>query len=302
MTDVRPSFHELADGVFAYIQPPGGWCLNNAGLVTGGGTTILVDTAATEARARRLREHVLKVSPHGADLLVNTHHHGDHIFGNAQFAPGATVVAHDQARTEMIEAGLGLRQLWPEVDWGETPLVLPSLTFRDTVTLHAGGLRVQLIHVGPAHTTNDVVAWLPEQRVLFAGDVLMSGTTPFCLMGSIEGSIRAVERLRALGARTIVPGHGAVSGPEILGATERYLRWVQALAREGVAAGRSPLKSAHAADLGEFAELLDTERLVCNLHRAYWEIAGQPLGTPIDILPPFQDMVAYHGRLPACHA
>ncbi|MGI9002129.1 MAG: MBL fold metallo-hydrolase [Pseudonocardia sp.] len=73
-------------------------------------------------------------------------------------------------------------------------MVLPALTFRDAVTIHAGELCLEVFHVGPAHTTNDVVVWVPERRVLFAGDIVMSGVTPFCLMGSIQGSLRAVER------------------------------------------------------------------------------------------------------------
>ncbi|MGI9000112.1 MAG: MBL fold metallo-hydrolase [Pseudonocardia sp.] len=181
-----PGLQEIADGVFAYVQPNGGWCLNNAGLVVDAGTSVLVDTVATQARAIRLREAVVGVAGAGPDILVTTHHHGDHVFGNAQFVPGATIVAHEQTRVEMIRAGLGLRELWPDVEWGDTPVVLPALTFRDAVTIHAGELCLELFHLGPAHTTNDVVVWVPERRVLFAGDIVMSGVTPFCLMGSIQ--------------------------------------------------------------------------------------------------------------------
>lgn len=297
-----PTLQQVANDVFAYIQPNGGWCLSNAGLVRGAGGSALIDTAATEIRARRLRGEVARVIPAGPDLLVNTHHHGDHVFGNALFSPPATIVGHERMREEMIESGTGLRQLFPDVDWGETRLAPPTLTFRDTITIHAGDIRLELIHVGPAHTTNDVVVWLPEREVLFTGDVVMNGATPFCLMGSIEGSLRAIDRLRGLGARTIVTGHGPVSGPEVFDVTESYLRWVQRLTEETVPEGRSPLDAARSADLGEFADLLDTERLVGNLHRARAEYDGRPLGEPIDVLTGFQEMVAYNGGRPACFA
>jgi cyclase len=297
-----PSLQQVASDVFAYIQPDGGWCLSNAGLVAGAGTSVLVDTAATETRARRLRGEVARVIPAGPDLLVNTHHHGDHVFGNALFAPPATVVAHERTREEMIESGSGLRRLWPNVDWGDTRLIPPALTFRDTVTVHAGELRLELIHVGPAHTTNDVVVWIPEREVLFCGDVVMAGATPFCLMGSIEGSLRAIDRLRALGARTIVAGHGPVSGPEVFETAEAYLRWIQRTTETNVRDGRTPLEAARAADLGEYADLLDAERLVGNLHRAYAEHEGRPLGAPIDMLTAFKEMAVYNGGWPACFA
>jgi len=289
-----PYLDKLADGVFAYVQPEGGWCVSNAGIVTGGGTTILVDTAATESRARKLKD---AIGPARVNILVNTHHHGDHVFGNAQFAPAATIVAHDLAREEMPTAP-GLRNLWPDVDWGETPVTLPTLTFRDQVTLHAGDLRVELVHVGPAHTSNDVVAWIPEHGVLFAGDVVMSGVTPFCLMGSVAGSLRALARLNELGARTIVSGHGVVAGPETIDRTEQYLRWIDHLAADGLAAGLTPLEVARSADPRAFAELLDPERIVGNLHSAY----ADRTGTAVDILAGFQDMLTYHGGRPACHA
>ncbi|GGU59542.1 MBL fold metallo-hydrolase [Streptomyces lavendofoliae] len=296
------SLREVADGVYAFVQPDGGWCLNNAGLVVGEGRTVLVDTAATEARARRLRAEVERVAPGGADFVVNTHFHGDHTFGNGQFTPRAVVVAHEGTRADSAEAGLGLRQLWPGVEWGETPLVLPTLTFRGSLTLYAGDLRTELLHVGPAHTANDVVAWVPERSVLFTGDVVWSGVTPFVLFGSIGGSLRALDRMRALGARTVVPGHGPVGGPELLDETEDYLRWLQSLAEEGVRDGLTPLQAAHRADLGRFKELVDSERLVGNLHRAYAELDGLPPGARIDVLTSFQEMVAFHGALPACHA
>lgn len=302
-TTAPPELREVADGVFAYVQPGGGWCVNNAGLVAGGDTSLLVDTVATQRRATLLRDAIMAVTGRGPDLLLNTHHHGDHVFGNAAFTPAATVVAHARTRTEMAAAGLGLRQLFPAVDWGDTPLVLPVLTFTDAITVHAGDLSVELRHLGPAHTTNDVVAWVPRHRVLFTGDIVMSGVTPYCLMGSVTGSLAALARLRDLGVETVVPGHGPVGGPELFDATERYLRWVLELARQGRAAGVDSSEVARAAELGEFAELVDAERLVGNLDRAYADLATPTdLGGPIDIASSFHRMVAFHGGPLTCHA
>ncbi|MFJ5802523.1 MBL fold metallo-hydrolase [Streptomyces decoyicus] len=297
-----PTLRELADGVFVYEQPDGGWCLNNAGVITGGGRCVLVDTVATRARAERLRDEVTRVAPGGPDTVVNTHFHGDHVFGNSLFTPRATVISHEGTRSDMAESGLGLCHLWPDVDWGEVTLALPDQTFTERLTLRAGELSVELLHVGPAHTTDDVAVWVPERKVLFTGDVVWSQVTPYVLMGSLTGSLRALERLRALGPETVVCGHGPVAGPEVLDATEDYLRWVGRLAEDGLRAGRSPLETARATDLGRFAGLVDAERLVGNLHRAYAEATGLPPGARIDVAASFQEMVAYLGRLPACHA
>ncbi|MCX5250014.1 MBL fold metallo-hydrolase [Streptomyces sp. NBC_00201] len=298
-----PTLDQVADGVYAYVQPGGGWCVNNAGLIVGGEAAVLVDTAATEARTRRLREEVERVAPGGVDLVVNTHFHGDHTFGNGQFTPRAQIVAHEGTRADSAEAGLHLRGLWPQVEWGETPLTLPTVTFQDTLTLHPGsGVRAELHHIGPAHTANDVVVWLPDRSVLFAGDVVWSGVTPYVLMGSITGSLKALEWLRALRPRTVVPGHGPVGGPELLDFTEAYLRLVHRLAVHGLRDGLTPLQAAERADLGGFATLVDAERLVGNLHRAYAEQRGLSPGERLDVVASFKEMVAYQGGLPQCHA
>jgi cyclase len=293
---------EVADGVHVFEQPPGGWCLNNAGLVTGGGRALLVDTAATESRALRLKAEVERVVPGGPDLVVNTHFHGDHAFGNAHFTPRATVVAGRTTRGDMAEAGLGLCDLWPAVEWGPTRLVLPDLTFSGRITFHLGSLTAELSQAGPAHTADDTVVWVPERRVLFTGDIAWSGVTPFVLMGSVSGSLEALARLRSLEPEVVVPGHGPVGGPEVLDVTEAYLRRLHALAEEGLRAGRTPLETAHAAGHGEFGELLDPERLVGNLHRAYAELQGVLPGARIDVAAGFTEMVQFNGGLPQCRA
>ncbi len=297
-----PRLTEVADHVFAYLQPDGGWCLNNAGVVVADGRTALIDTAATEDRARALARAVSTVAPRPPRYVLNTHPHGDHTFGNFVFADEAVIIAHEGTRGEMAEAGLHLTGLWPDVRWGDLSVELPSLTFSRTATVHVGEIPVRMMHLGVAHTTNDSVVWLPDQGVLFTGDVVMSGTTPFCLTGSVAGSLEVIGRLRALGPRTVVSGHGPVGGPELFDIAEGYLRTVQRIAAEGLAAGLDPLTAAREADLGEYAGLLDSERLVPNLHRAYAEAGGAPPGQPLDIGLLFAEMVDINGGLPACHA
>lgn len=108
----------VAEDVHAYIQPDGSWCLNNAGLVVGDGRGVLIDTAATRARAERLRHEVEKILPGGPGTVVNTHFHGDHHFGNCVFAPTASVIAQEDVREQILRAGLDLQRIWPAVDWG----------------------------------------------------------------------------------------------------------------------------------------------------------------------------------------
>ncbi|MFI6522966.1 MBL fold metallo-hydrolase [Spirillospora sp. NPDC050679] len=298
-----PRLEEVADRVHAYIQPDGTWCLNNAGFLVGPEAVTVIDTAATEARARALRAAIASVTPLPVRTVVNTHFHGDHTYGNGVFAGEAVFVAHENCAAEMAEQGLLLTQLWTDVEWGDVRPVPPSITFTDRLTLHAGGTAVELVHPGPAHTTGDAVAWLPGPRVLFAGDLIFNGGTPFVLMGSVAGSLAALAGLRALRPERIVPGHGPVCGPDAIDRTEDYLRWLQGLARDGIAAGLPPLAVAREADLGPYREWTDPERLVGNLHRAYSEARGEPLGAPVEFLAAMLEMAEYNnGQIPTCLA
>ncbi|GAA2722910.1 MULTISPECIES: MBL fold metallo-hydrolase [Streptomyces] len=301
-TETEPYTVPLAPGVTAYVQPDGGWCLNNAGFVTDGGRTLLIDTAATERRALLLRDAVLASGAPLPSMVVNTHHHGDHTYGNCVFTPAATVVGHAACRSETLAAGLQLHVAWPQIDYGHVEVTAPDVTYTGTMTVHLGGTEVHLIHPGPAHTIGDTIVHLPQHGVVFTGDLVFNGGTPFAMMGSISGWLRALDVLRGLDARVVVPGHGRVTDPSAYDTVEAYLRRVQELARTAHAAGRTPLEAAREADLGEFAALQESERLVANIHRAYAELDGLPPGSPLDVPTVFGDMAQLNGGKPvACH-
>lgn len=295
---------EVSEDVFAYVQHDGSWWINNTGFLVGSRGVVSIDSCSTEARTTAYLETIAKVSDQPVRTLVNTHHHGDHTFGNYLF-PTATIVGQERSRAALQAWGLPhSAPYWTEVDWGGIELAPPFLTFEVSVTVYVDDLRCEVRHLGhPAHTDNDSVVWVPERRVLFGGDLLFHGGTPFMFQGSIAGALETLYELEQLGAETIVPGHGAVCGPEVFGDVGRYLRFVQDVATRGFAAGVSPLEAALDTDLGEFSGLLDSERIVGNLHRAYAEERGEPWGAPLDAAAALADMVTYNGGKPlSCHA
>jgi cyclase len=224
-----PRVEEVSDGVYAYIQPDGSWYINNTGFLVGGGGVISIDACATRQRTRALLAAIASVTDLPVRTLINTHHHGDHTYGNYLFG-GATIVAHERCRAGVLASGLPANLgVWTDVDWGIPELAPPFLTYADAVTVWSGDLKCDVRYVGmPAHTTNDSLIWLPERSVLFAGDLAFSGG---------------------------------------------------------------------------YAGLLDSERIVGNLHRAYAELAGAPRGAEIDLIAALTDMISYNGGRPlTCHA
>ena len=302
----RPEVQEVSPGVYAYVQPDGTWWINNTGFLVGPQGVISIDSCSTERRTRAYQRAIATVTPATVRAVVNTHHHGDHTFGNCLF-PAAAIIGQERTRAEAIAFGPP-RDLpaWDGPDWGELSLDPPFITFTEGLTLHAGDVRAEVRAVGtPAHTTNDSLVWLADRSVLFCGDLIFNGGTPFLLMGSVEGAIEVLEGVVApLGAATIVPGHGPVfgdTGP--IEATLDYLRFVLGVARGCRASGVPPLEAARATDLGRFAAWADAERIVGNLHRACAELAGLPRGAPIDVAAALADMVAYNGGAPlTCRA
>jgi cyclase len=301
-----PRTREVAPNVHAYLQPDGGWFVNNAGFLLTADSVIVIDAAATEARTARMRAVLSELTRKPVSTLINTHWHTDHTNGNYQFR-GATIVAHEKTREMMLRHAPTRPDPdgpFPDVDWGALEAAPPFLTYDRGVTVWADSVRCDVRWVGvPAHTTDDSIVWIPEHSVLFTGDLAFNGGAPLVSAGSVAGSLSALRDLKGLRPRTIVPGHGQVCGPEVLDVITDYLTFVQDIAAIGHKARRSPLETARDAGPTPFPDLLDRERLVANLHRAYAEIEGAPPGADIDLTATRRDMIALNGGQPLrCHA
>jgi cyclase len=296
------TLHEIVDGVHAWVQPDGTWFVNNAGAVTGEDGTLVIDTCATEARTRRFLAAVAAATGEArVRWAVNTHPHGDHTHGNSLLPEDAVLISHEGTRHGIRADPVidGCPPVFaPVPDWGAVSRRVPSVTLRGELTVWTGERRVDLRHPGyPAHSRSDVVAWLPEERVLFTGDLLFHGLTPLVFSGSLDGARQALEWIAGFQADHVVPGHGplltAATLPAVLAAHERYYGLVAACAREGRRAGLTPLAAARNADLGEFTHWPDSERIVANIHRAYADASGAHL----DPLEALADAVTWLGRL-----
>lgn len=294
------ALHEVIAGVYAWVQPDGTWWVNNAGAVTGTEGTLVIDTCATATRTRRFLD-ALATATDGAPVpwALNTHQHGDHTYGNSVLPDTTVLIGQTNMRQALESDPLfeNVPPVWnPVPDWGDVTRRVPSVTLDRELTLHLGGRRVDLHHPGyTAHTPGDVVAWLPEERLLFTGDLLFHGLTPLVFMGSLDGALRSLEWVRSFSPEHVVPGHGPVfAAPDldrVLAAHERYYRFVLATAGDAVREGRTPLDAAHAADLGEFAEWADAERIVMNLHRAQADLTGETM----DLERALKDAVEWNG-------
>lgn len=303
----RSYLEELAPGVYAFVQPAGGWMVNNCGVITdASGDAVLVDTTSTEKRNRALLAEVQHVSTGGPRIAVNTHSHPDHTYGNGFLPPTTTIIGHHLCREGVLRAGLAATQELP-ADYGDLVVRPPDVTIDSDITLHLGEFPVELQIMGPAHSTNDVGVWLPEQKVMFAGDLAFSGGHPIFLEGSMIGFREATRRMRALEPVALLPGHGpACHGDEVgrvLDALEGYVGWIEELALTSYAAGLTPLEAAlKATQDSPYRDWEEGERVVCNLHRAYVELTDYEPSHPLNIPSLWPEMVALNGGPIVSHA
>ncbi len=299
--------HELGDGLYAYLQPDGGWGWSNAGLVVDGESTLLIDTLfdlrLTEEMLRSMRRAVPAAAR--IDTLVNTHANGDHCYGN-QLVGEAVIVASERTAAEMAELppaamaalvaqapqmgvlGEFFLRCFGSFEFDGIEPTLPQHTFNGELTLHVGGRELQLLEVGPAHTRGDTLAYLPRERVLFTGDILFSGAHPIAWAGPVSNWIAACERILALEPQAIVPGHGPLSTLEQVRELKSYFEYLYEQARACHAEGMSPVQAAHSLKLDRWADWKEPERLAVNLANIFAELDGQT--EPLNPLAAFQQM------------
>jgi glyoxylase-like metal-dependent hydrolase (beta-lactamase superfamily II) len=221
------------------------------GVILGGRDVVVIDTRSTPAQAREIAAAVRELTRQPVSIVIDTHWHFDHAFGNHTFRP-ATIWGH--TRTVDRLRGLGQERLeevaekLPAIaaDIREVIIDPPDRTFDDSATVEAGDRELRLSYLGRAHTDTDVVIEVPDANVLFAGDLLEEGATPsFGDSYPIEWPA-AVERLLPLATGAVVPGHGGVGDRRFVETQLAEFRALAALARR-VHAGDVELEAAVAA-------------------------------------------------------
>jgi glyoxylase-like metal-dependent hydrolase (beta-lactamase superfamily II) len=295
----RRGLEEIGDGLYAYLQPGGGWGWSNAGLVVGSGATMLVDTLFDLRLTREMLDEIRRSVPAAAevDVLVNTHANGDHTFGN-QLLGGARIVASAATAAEMVEAPpsalAGLKagaaelgrtgefgvECFGEFEFEGIELRGPDETFTGELGLVVGDKHVQLLEVGPAHTRGDTLVLVPEAKVVYSGDILFNQSHPVVWAGPIGNWIDACDRILALDVEVVVPGHGELADKHAVEELKAYLEYVLGESRARHDRGMPLLAAARDMSLDRWASWGEPERIVVNVASAYRELGAEvPSGT-----------------------
>jgi glyoxylase-like metal-dependent hydrolase (beta-lactamase superfamily II) len=204
---------ELTNGVYARLHEG----LTNAGILIGDDSVLIIDSLRVPSFARDLIQDVRHLTDKPIKFVVDTHSHWDHSWGNEEF-PDSTIIGHANCRTEMLD--LEARARWMDrvvsanESWSEEAKTVnvtpPSITFDTQMSLHFGGRQLNLIYLGRAHTSGDIFIHLPDDNLVFTGDVAQDGGVPFMLDGYLKDWVETDNRLVDLPVERFVSGHGPV--------------------------------------------------------------------------------------------
>lgn len=227
----------------------------NIGVVLGDEGVLVIDTRTTPVHARDVIDHIAELTPRNVSVVIDTHGHSDHAFGNSVFRP-APIWGHVRCATMLRETGERQRarliETIPELADELRKVVIdpPDQTFTDTATVEIdpGGRSVELRYLGRGHTDNDIVVRVPDAHVTFAGDLLENGATPYFGDSFPMDWPTTALRLEGLIDGPVVPGHGEVSDRDFARRQRLEFEALATLARavhEGTTAledavGRSP--------------------------------------------------------------
>ncbi len=224
---------KIADGIYSYVDEKNPSPITsfgaNAGIILGKDGIVVIDTLMSAKDARRFIKDIKTVSDKPVRYVIDTHDHLDHVLGNCEFAKlGAIIVAQADTKAAIVRSGDELLQRAKYFGLNDdamsgTTVVAPSLTFTDAMEIDLGDRKVQLIHAGPSHTGGSSIVYVPDTKMLFAGDVLFTNYHPNMRDGDIQGWIKALDRIAAMDVVSIVPGHGPVSSKKDVQDMKEYL-------------------------------------------------------------------------------
>ncbi len=279
------SFTEVGEGLYAFTAQGD----PNTGVIIGDDSVMVVEAQATPRLARKVIDCVRSVTDKPISHLVLTHYHAVRVLGASAYG-AREVIMSDTARAMVAERG---QEDWdsefarfPRLFQGheEIPgLTWPTTTFSDAMTVYLGNRRVDIMHVGRAHTAGDAVIWVPDQQVLFTGDIVEYHSACYCGDGHFADWPETLANIAAFEPVAIAPGRGdALVGEEMvakaLAATEAFVRSTYKPVQKVAARGGS-LKDAWDAVRAEcdpkFADYAIYEHcLPFNVARAYDEARG----------------------------
>ncbi len=246
LEEKKVTFTKLSANAYAYTAEGD----PNTGVIVGDDAAMVIDTQATPVMAQDVIRHIRTVTDKPIKYVVLSHYHAVRVLGASAYKPQHIIASRDTydlivERGEADKASeIGrFPRLFQAVESVPAGMTWPTITFSGAMSIWLGKLEVQLLQLGRGHTKGDTVAWLPEQKILFSGDLVEFDATPYAGDAYFQDWPKTLDRLAALEPRALVPGRGAaLTTPQAvasgLAGTRGFIADVWNSVKAGVAAGK----------------------------------------------------------------
>lgn len=240
------TFEELAEGLYAYTAEGD----PNSGIIVGDDSVMVVDTQATPVMAQGVIDRIRSVTDKPIDYVTLSHYHAVRVLGASAYGARQVIASRDtydlivERGQQDYESEVGrFPRLFQSVE-SVPGLTWPNVVFEGSLTLYLGKREVRILQLGRGHTKGDTVVWLPKEKVLFAGDLVEFGATPYTGDAYLKDWPNTLERLRALGPEKLVPGRGAAlkTPAEVedgIAGTQAFLTEMYQSVAQGVSGGKN---------------------------------------------------------------
>jgi glyoxylase-like metal-dependent hydrolase (beta-lactamase superfamily II) len=245
LAEKQVSFTKLSDNAWAYTAEGD----PNTGVIVGDDAVMVIDTQATPAMARDVVRRIREITDKPIRYVVLSHYHAVRVLGATAYGAEHIIASRD-THDLIVERGEADKaseigrfpRLFRDVESVPAGLTWPTITFRGEMSIRLGTLEVQLLQLGRGHTKGDTVAWIPSQRILFSGDLVEFGATPYAGDAYFSDWPATLDRVAALDPAALVPGRGAALATpttvaDALAGTRAFITDLKASVAEGVKAG-----------------------------------------------------------------
>ncbi|WP_255532572.1 MBL fold metallo-hydrolase [Polynucleobacter sp. UK-Kesae-W10] len=209
--------------------------ISNAGFVVTPGGVVVVDALGSPILAQKLIAEIKKVTNQKVVAVIVSHYHADHVYGLQEFKKiGATIYAQGEGRNYLSSETAKQRLIASRIDFSpwvnaNTKLISADVWIDQKTKLTIGGIDFYITRVGPAHAPEDLMVYVPSEKVLFAGDLVFRGRIPFVGNADSKGWLHALDEIEQLKPNIVIPGHGAysVNPAEDIAFTRSYLKYLR---------------------------------------------------------------------------
>lgn len=268
---------KVSDDIFTFTK--GSVIDSNTTFIVSNEGVLVIDTRPNPDEALKVLKEIRKVTSKPIKYVINTHFHGDHVFGNQIFAEASAIIAHKNVRL-FLEGETGKEHLGAFKKMGipgleDTRIIIPDITYHKGLDIIFGRFNLQVRYLGKGHTDSDTIIYLPDEKILITGDLIFNGKIPFAGHAYISEWIKRVEELEKFDVRIVIPGHGDVGDRAMIKVMKQYLTELKNTVMERVKKGKTleETKAEVTKIMDKYKTWKNFDWLQGNIERTYQEFA-----------------------------